>query len=145
MNGVTVQAQGAELDTLAQLQLRLLGSRESHDTTVSYSGWCASSGCLPWCRPTPFHSSPLRSFAWKPHAPCHGDPQNHLAHHFWARLLFQMHANDSLTKPEVARCQGSRASASQLGGSASAPLLLASRRSRCTWNSPKLHNSYLLR
>ena len=32
MNGVTVQAQGAELDTLAQLQLRLLGSRESHDT-----------------------------------------------------------------------------------------------------------------
>eukprot|EP01046_Picozoa_sp_COSAG06_P009733 COSAG06_NODE_513_length_14851_cov_16.976478_14_plen_546_part_00 len=31
-NGVTVQAQGAELDTLAQLQLRLMGSRESHDT-----------------------------------------------------------------------------------------------------------------
>ena len=31
-NGVTVQSQGTELDTLTQLQLRLMGSRESHDT-----------------------------------------------------------------------------------------------------------------
>ena len=98
------------------------------EDSVPYSGWRAGSGCLPWCHATPFHSSPLGSFAWKPHAPCHGGPQNHPAHHFWARLLFQMHANDSLTKPEVARCRGSRASASQLGGSASAPLLLVSRR-----------------
>ena len=64
---------------------------------------------------------PLGSFAWKPHAPCHGGPQNQPTHHFWARLLFQMHANDSLTKPEVARCRGSRAAAAQLGGQRISP------------------------
>ena len=94
------------------------------EDSVSYSGWRAGSGCLPWCRPTPFHSSPLGSFAWKPHAPCHGGPQNHPAHPFWARLLFQMHANDSLTKPEVARCRGSRAAAAQLGAAHQPPFCL---------------------